>query len=124
MSAAADDLDYVFMIYPIRGPAWATSTVYHAGYGLQTRCVLSTTCGIFALDYVAAQVYDARNDAPLKKMNFRFSKQQKIDSWILTHDGVSSIPVARIDEAGEIAVQTFAVQFETMLRLNEFVTGP
>ncbi len=52
-------LDYLAILTPVYLPVEYNSTVYASGYGLYTRCFMSS-CRAYALDHIRVFIFDAR----------------------------------------------------------------
>ena len=117
--ALKSNLDFIIIVYPNSGPAWANSSAYLEGYGLYTRCSLGS-CNAYALDYIDARIYDVKNKTSLKGTNSVYFNQ-KIMPNLIVPDNIEDINSAQIDEAGELALAQFLIHFNAMLAKSEFL---
>lgn len=117
--ASASDLDFLILVYPVSGPAWVNSAAYIDGYGLYTECRFGN-CSAKALNYVSARIYDVNNQSSLKSAGFRFFQNPDMPDSMAFEDP-KAIDPAMIDEAAAMALDSFMVIYENMLRASEFI---
>jgi hypothetical protein len=112
-------LDFIVIVYPPSGPAWVNSSAYLSGYGLYSRCMFGS-CDAYALNYVSARIYDAKNKTSLNPMDFRFFAQVPLPE-INIPDEPKDIQAEQVDKAADKALNNFMTKFTEMLRTSEFI---
>lgn len=117
--ARENSLDFVIVVYPTPGPAWANSSAYLSGYGLYTRCSFGS-CNAYALDYIDARIYDVKNDSSLKPMSSRFFSQEEMPN-IAVPEKPETIADSEINRAAEKALENFIKLFKGMVSTSEFI---
>ncbi len=117
--ASQQSLDFVIVVYPVAGPAWANSSAYVDGYGLYTRCSFGS-CAAEALNYMTARIYDVANRSSLKPSGFRFFQRPSLPDVLVPEDPKAT-KAEDIDAAAGMAVESFMMLFENMLRTSEFI---
>lgn len=117
--ASDNSLDYVILVYPLVGPAWANSAAFLEGYGLYTRCAFGNCAG-FALNYVGARIYDVANRSSLRPGPFRYFQQPELPDSASVEDP-KNVAAAVVDEAAELGLESFVRVYEEMLRTSQFI---
>lgn len=116
--ATENQLDFVIVVYPFSGPAWANSTAYIDGYGLYTSC-RSGYCTAEALDQISSRIYDVKNGSSLMPMHHLFDERQKLPE-VDPSKGVESITRDDIEMATAIVFKQFMREFKAMVRRSRF----
>lgn len=117
--AAQAGVDYVMLVYPTPGPAWPNSAAFIEGYGLYTRCFL-TSCNAFSYDYISARIYDVKNQSTLAPMTSSFYEQKAMPHVVVPSD-ISDVQASDVDKAGEMAFSSFVKVYELMLSKARFL---
>ena len=117
--AQENTLDFIVIVYPPSGPAWVNSSAYLSGYGLYSRCIFGS-CDAYALNYVSARIYDAKNKTSLNPMDFGFFEQVPMPE-VNIPDEPNEIQADQVDAAADKALNNFMTKFTEMLKTSEFI---